>query len=169
VAESDRRPGESDRDRDRRLAEMAARKKRERRDQGIQDSLDAQAEAAEIREALGDEVWLADITKDLFGMTPDEVDAAMLAGTKSSNWDAKDQAAMDAYDRAKKPRVFEGKKGRNRRVAKHLRQNKGKIEKAAKKGKSGCAWAFALLAVAGGGALYGIFEAGSAVVSALGH
>ena len=168
VAESDRRPGENERDWMRRLAEQGARSKRAHRDLARQQSLDATAEAAEMRESMADEVWLHGITRDLFGMNADELDAAMAAGTKSTNWTAKDQAVMDAYDKARQPRVFEGKKGRNKRVAKHLRQNKDKIEKAAKKGK-GCAVIAVALLGAGVAGLYGLFEAGHAIVSALGH
>lgn len=167
--ESDRRPGESERDWHRRLAEMGAAAKRASRDRDRQASLNAEAEAAQIREAMADEVWLHDISKDLFGMNVNELDAAMAAGTKSTDWSAADQAALTAWNDAKRKRFLETKQGRNERVAKHLKKNKGKIEKAAKKGKSGCVWPFAVLAVAGGGVLYGLFEAGQAVVSAMGH
>ena len=169
VAESDRRPGESERDWMRRIAKQGADAAQRRKDQDRQNSLDRQAEEAEIRAALSDEVWLADATRSLLGMTPDEVDAAMAAGTKSTNWDQKDQAAMDAWEKAKKKRLLEGKKARNKRVAKHVRENKGKIQRATKKGKNGCAVIAVALLATGGGVLYGIFEAGRTVLSALGH
>lgn len=167
--ESDRRPGESERDWHRRLAEMGAAAKRASRDRDRQASLNAEAEAAQIREAMADEVWLHDVAKDLFGMNVNELDATLNAGTDASNWTRQDQAVLEEWRNAKKPRIFEGKKGRNRRVAKHLKANKSKIEKAAKKGKKGCLSALVVLAGASGGALYGLFEAGHAIVSAMGH
>jgi hypothetical protein len=169
VAESDRRPGESERDWNRRLAELAAAAKRKARDAAVQASLDAAAEEAEIREALGDEVWLADATKDLFGMTPDQLESALAAAQKSSDWGRRDQEILNAYNQAKKPRLFEGRKARNRRLKKHLAKNKGAIQKTAKKGRRGCAVIAVALLGTGGGALYGLFEAGRTIISALGH
>lgn len=169
MAESDRRPGESERDWIKRLAELGAEAKRRSRDEQRQQSADAAAEAQEIREALGDEVWLADATKDLFGMTPDELDAALTRAQNSSDWKTRDQEILDAYNQAKKPRLLEGKKARNKRLKKHLEKNQGAIKGTAKKGKKGCAViAVALLGTAGG-ALYGLFEAGRTIISALGH
>lgn len=168
MAESDRRPGESDKDYARRLAELGAAAKRKSRDEQRQASLDAQAEEAEIREAMGDEVWLHDAVKDLFGMTPDQLDAQLDKAQKSGNWDQRDAQILADYEAAKKKRLLESRQGRNKRVKKHLAKNKGKIEKAAKKGK-GCAVIAVALLGAGGGVLYGLFEAGHALVSALGH
>jgi predicted HAD superfamily Cof-like phosphohydrolase len=169
VAESDRRPGESERDWMKRLAEMGAAAKRKSRDEQRQQSADAQAEAAEIREALGDEVWLADATKDLFGMSPDELDAALTRAQDSSDWTSRDAQILADLDKAKKPRLLEGKKARNKRLKKHLEKNQGAIKGTAKKGKKGCAVIAVALLGTGGAALYGLFEAGRTIVSALGH
>lgn len=169
MAESDRRPGESDRDRDRRLAEMAAEAKRRKRDEERQASLDAQAEEQEIREAMGDEVWLADATQELLGMTPDQLDAALTAAQRSGNWDARDAQILADYDAAKRKRLFESRRARNKRLKNHLKKNKDKIKGTAKKGKRGCAVIAVALLGAGGGVLYGLFEAGRTLVSALGH
>jgi len=169
VAESDRRPGESERDWLKRLAELGAEAKRRSRDEARQQSADAAAEAQEIREALGDEVWLADATRDLFGMSPDELDAALTRAQDSSDWKKRDQQILDAYNQAKKPRLLEGKKARNKRLKKHLEKNQGAIKGTAKKGKNGCAVIAVVLLGTGGGALYGLFEAGRTIISALGH
>lgn len=169
MAESDRRPGESERDWLKRLAELGAAAKRRSRDEQRQHSANAQAEEAEIREAMGDEVWLADATRDLFGMTPDQLDAALDRAQKSSDWDQRDAKILADLEAAKKKRLLESAKGRNKRVKKHLKKNKDQIQKAAKKGKNGCAVIAVALLVTGGGVLYGIFEAGRTLVSALGH
>lgn len=168
MAESDRRPGESERDWMRRIAKQGADAAQARKDADRQNSLDRQAEEAEIREAMGDEVWLHDAVKDLFGMTPDQLDAQLSKAQKSSDWDQRDAQILADLEAAKKKRLLESKAARNKRVKKHLAKNKDKIEKAAKKG-NGCAVIAVALLATGGGVLYGIFEAGHALVSALGH
>lgn len=135
MAESDRRPGESERDWMRRLAELGAQAKRKDRDEQRQASADAAAEEQAIREALGDEVWLHGAVKDLFGMTPDELDASLTRAQNSKDWDRRDAQVMADYDKARKRRFLESKAARNRRVANHLKKNKGKIQKTVKKGK----------------------------------
>lgn len=141
MAESDRRPGESERDWMKRLAELAAQAKRRSRDEQRQASADAAAEEAAIREAFGDEVWLAGATRDLFGLTPDQLDAQLTKAQQNSrDWTKFDEKVMKEYDQAKKRRFLESKSARNRRVAKHLKKNKNKIQKVAKKGKKGWFW-----------------------------
>lgn len=169
MSESDRRPGESDRDYYRRLAQIAAQQEQERKDRERQASLDATAEAAEIREALGDEMWLNDFAQSQLGLTIDEVQSALAWGTQNQGKiQNRDKDALAAYAAAEKTY---GKKRRNKRVAKAIKKHKKSIQGMDKKRKSG--WGCAVIGVAllgaFGGAGWGLFEAGSAIVSAMGH
>lgn len=135
VAESDRRPGESERAWMRRVAEQGRRAEQRRKDTERQTSLDRQAEEAEIRETLGDEVWLHQATTELFHLTPDQLQNRLDRAQKKNSWKQRDQEILDALKKEQKPRFLEGKKARNRRVGKFLKKNKGQIDRAQKKGR----------------------------------
>jgi hypothetical protein len=137
MAESDRRPGESERDWMRRIAKQGRDAQQRRKDADRQASLDRQAEEAEIREAMADEGWLHDATTELFGLTPDQLQDRIDRAKGSKSWDKRDQEILNALEKEKKPRFFESKAGRNKRVAKFMKKNKGKINRTAKKGKKG--------------------------------
>lgn len=167
MASQHQQPGESDRDYIRRLAQQSAQEEQERKDRERQESLDSQAEAAAIREALGDEVWLDQFAKDVLEMSYGEVEALMAwADANARQITPKDRKAVSDIAHANRG-IF--RRTRNRRIAKALKRNKGSIKRIEKKKNSwfGCAViAVALLGV-GGGALWGLFEAGSALVTAM--
>lgn len=160
-----RQPGESDRDYIRRLARQSEAQRQQRKDEARQESADATAEEAAIREAMGDEVWLDEFSRTQLGMSYGDVERTIQWGTENQGKIAgRDQAAIEAY---KKAQGAYGKKRRNRKVAKALKRNKKSIQNMDKKRNKGCAViAVALLGV-GGGALWGLYEAGSAIVTAM--
>lgn len=164
-------PGESDREYFKRLNEESARQQRAARDEGIQARMNDEAEE-ELQDMMSDDDLANFIKKDL-GLDPAKVAQTFYGADVAdvAQWDQRSAKVREQYLKQNKKRMFESKKARNKRVGKWMKNNKGAIKNTVNKHgkKGGCAViAVALLGV-GGGAVYGVLEAGHAIVSAMGY
>lgn len=159
-------PGESDRDYIRRLSAESGRTQQIRKDAMRQDRLDFAAYVD--REKRLDRASDADtdaFMRDFAGVSLEEIQREADKGTFDN--DPRVQKAVKAVTAASKG----SKRGRAKRMRKAVNANKSGLKKAGKitNANNGCAvMAVALLGI-GGGALYGMYAAGSALVAALGH
>lgn len=165
-----RKPGESQRDYMNRLAEHNAERERQRKREKRGDPR-AHAGSDEFSAILNDDALmdnlgrkggkgLQDELSNLLGSWRDDIDSEPLADLTEH---MSVQAARDlaTYRNTKNA-------GKKKRLAK--KNKKAWKDGAAKAKKSkGCAVIAVALLGAGGGVLYGLFEAGHAIVSALGH
>jgi hypothetical protein len=156
-------PGESDREYLQRLAREGRNQKRIARDRQTQDSLDAAADAArERRLDASDDADLDAAMKDLLGVSLSDIQKEAAKGTFDDNPEVRDTLGEIAKQQ---------RKGNTKKATKIAKKNRGAMKDAAKttKKNKGCAVIAVALLGAGGGVLYGLFEAGHALVSALGH
>jgi hypothetical protein len=165
-----RKPGESDRDYGRRLAEHveARRQQRKREQRGDPRAHSGSDEMSRILndDALLDNLGrkggkgLQDELSNLLGGWRDDIDSEPLEDL-TKEMSVKAAADLEAYRSTKSA-------GKKRRLAK---KNKDAWKHAAKENKKskGCAVIAVALLGTGGAALYGLFEAGRTIVSALGH
>lgn len=166
-----RRPGESDREYARRLAEHieARRKQRNREKRGDPRAHSGSDEFSKILndDALLDNLGrrggkgMRDDLSDMLGSWRNDIDSEPLADITK---DMSNQAAKDLKQYRESKNV--------KKRAKLAKKNKRAWTEAAKKNKKakgGCAVIAVALLGFGGGALWGIYEAGSAIVSAIGH
>lgn len=163
MATEGQRPGESDRDYIRRIQQEGAKQQRQAKDRQIQDRLDAEADAArEAKLEQGADAELDQAMKDLLGVSLSDIQKEAAKGTFDDNQVVKDTLGQIAKQQGK---------GNTRKAKKIAKKNKGALKGAAKttKKNKGCAVIAVALLGAGGGVLYGLFEAGHALVSALGH
>lgn len=159
-----RQPGESEGAYMKRMGEWARELEKQRKRQRRDDPrLERVQEDDKLLDALGGKnpPKGGDELSQMLGAWRNDIDSEPLSNITQG---MPEQAARDLkrYRETKNPRT-------KKKLAK---KNKGAWKDAAKKNKKskgGCAViAVALLGV-GGGALWGIYEAGSAIVSALGH
>jgi hypothetical protein len=161
------RPDESDADYIRRMGRVSRAREKMIREQQTQDSLDYDAaveRAQRAGRAADDE--LDDFFRKEVGIDLSELQKQYAKG--------KLQAAPElqgAIQDIKKAQRVKGVAARNKRVQKAIKKNKPALRKAAKEAKKnkGCAVIAVALLTVGGGTAYGLFEAGHAVVSAMGY
>lgn len=161
-----RKPGESERDYMNRLRDHAAALERNRNrikrgdPRGIEGEIGRINDDDRLLDNLGSKggKGTGDELSQLLGAWRDDIDSEPLADLTQH---MSDKAAADlaAYRSTKS-------KGKRKRLAK---KNKAAWKDAAKKNKNGCAVVAVALLGAAGGALYGLFEAGRTIVSALGY
>lgn len=162
-----RKPGESQGDYMRRLAEHNAEREKQRKRERRGDPR-AHSGSDEFGAILNDDALLDNLGKkggkglqdelsNLLGSWRDDIDSEPLAPFLDKN----SAADLIRFQQSKNPKV-------RKRLAK---KNKTKWKEAAAKNKKskGCAVIAVALLGAGGGVLYGLFEAGRTLVSALGH
>jgi hypothetical protein len=161
------KPGESDRDYARRLAEhIEARRKQKNRE--MRGDPRAHSGSDEFSQILNDDALLDNLGRrggkglqddlsNMLGSWRNDIDSEPLEDLTKN---MADQAAADlaAYRNT-------SSKSKKKRLAK---KNKKAWTDAAKKNKNGCAVAAVMMLGALGGAGWALFEAGSAIVSAMG-
>lgn len=161
------RRDESDSEYIKRMGRVAREQERIRRDQRQQDRLEAGA--AEEREARAERADRRDLDKFVREATGgtglDEIQRQYAQG--KLHGPQLDRAMADV----KKAQRARGVRARNRRTKAALKKHKGTIKTAGKQAKKnqGCAVAAVMMLGAIGGAGWAVWEAGSAIVSALGH
>jgi hypothetical protein len=165
-----KRPDESQSDYMRRLAEHNAEREKQRKRE-LRGDPRAHSGSDEMSQILNDDALLDNLGRkggkglqdelsNLLGAFRDDIDSEPLADL-TEHLTAQAAADLAAYRNTKSA-------GKKKRLAK---KNKGAWKNAAEKNKKskGCAVIAVALLGAGGGVLYGLFEAGHALVSALGH
>lgn len=157
------RPNESDREYIQRIAREGRRQQRLSRDRQVQDRLDAAADAERERRLDVDlDAELDGAMKDLLGVSLSDIQKEAAKGTFDNDPEVRDTLNQIAKQQ---------RRGNHRKAQKIAKQHRGAMKNAADitKKKKGCAVIAVALLATGGGVLYGIFEAGHALVSALGH
>lgn len=161
------KPGESDRDYIRRLSQASAEQQQAAQDAAIEERMQGEAQAERIRNALEreDANWSDDI-KDLLGS--DFNQAVIDIQRYKINTPGLDRAISDiqSADAA----WTQG--GRRRKRKRMTRKHKGTLKNAGKQLKRkrswfGCAVVSVLMFGAFGSGLWGLYEAGSALVTAM--
>lgn len=157
-------------------SERRAREKRERQDRidlVNEQERKRRQRAREEREqenlvnAMDDEE-LGDFFKKTFGLDMMELRYEYDEGLKENPKDPLIKEALEIMDKADKKRkggLFSS--GNPAAAEKFLKQNEGKLKKARPNKKGWCAFSFLGLMTIGGGVLYGLYEAGSAIISAM--
>ena len=158
--ESDRRPGESERDWMRRVTRLAGQQKQAQRDEAIEKRMRGEAEHERIERNLNSQSDqdLQDFYNE-FGIPFDKVDR------KPDNLSNEELIAIAEVQKSIGKRGMFGGNKYKQAKSKH----KKALKSAAKKQKGFCSFvALGLLGV-GGGVVYAMYEAGSAIISAMGR
>lgn len=157
MAESDRRPGESERDWMRRITRMAGEQQRARRDEAIERRMKGEAQWAREQEALNS---LSDSELDEFkGMFGVDLSDMMKGAEKGYVDKDAAAAAREVQKSIGKRGLFGGSVAKSK-----MRKHKAALKKGAKevKKKKGCLWAavalFSLGISATGGLGWGVYE-----------
>lgn len=163
--ESDRRPGESERDWMSRITRLAGEQKRAQRDEAIEKRMKGAAaheRAEQIMNSQSDQD-LNDFYSE-FGIPFNDVQEGVQKG-----WYAAEEAeAIREVQKAVGKKTLFGGSKYNQMKRKHKKAIKAGAKRA--KAKSGwCSFVLLGLLSVGGGIIYGAYEAGSAIVSAMGR
>lgn len=160
MAESDRRPGESERDWMRRITRLAGQQKQAQRDEAIERRLKGEAQHERIEQRLNSESDqdLQDFYNE-FGIPFDKVEK------KPDNLTNDELIAIAAIQKnIGKRGLFGGNKYKEAK-----RKHKKALKSAAKKQKGFCSVVALGLLSLGGGIAYGMYEGASAIISAMGR